>query len=165
MQREEGELQAEQPTVQANSDTPEHLKQEEQWEEEEEELQAVQLNEEANAGMPEHLREEAAQGEQQEGAELGGQQEEEEVELQAEQLNGQADAGTLEHLGQEAALREEREGQESYDDLDSALCACHAQADVQDGEVMRDSVAGGSSRTFLHDELLYKILLRLLRVG
>ena len=27
------------------------------------------------------------------------------------------------------------------------------------------SVAGGSSRTFLHDELLYKILLRLLRVG
>ena len=64
--------------------------------------------------------------------------EEEEVELQAEQLNGQADAGTLEHLGQEAALREEREGQESYDDLDSALCACHAQADVQDGEVMRE---------------------------
>ena len=28
-----------------------------------------------------------------------------------------------------------------------------------------NSVAGGSSRTFLHDELLYKILLRLLRVG
>ena len=27
------------------------------------------------------------------------------------------------------------------------------------------SVAGGSSRTFLHDELLYKILLRFLRVG
>ena len=27
------------------------------------------------------------------------------------------------------------------------------------------SVAGGLSRTFLHDELLYKILLRLLRVG
>ena len=30
---------------------------------------------------------------------------------------------------------------------------------------VRGSVAGGSSRTFLHDELLYKILLRLLRVG
>ena len=29
----------------------------------------------------------------------------------------------------------------------------------------RASVAGGSSRTFLHDELLYKILLRFLRVG
>ena len=27
------------------------------------------------------------------------------------------------------------------------------------------SVAGGLSRTFLHNELLYKILLRLLRVG
>ena len=27
------------------------------------------------------------------------------------------------------------------------------------------SVVGGSSRTFLHDELLYKILLRSLRVG
>ena len=31
--------------------------------------------------------------------------------------------------------------------------------------LLRSSVVGGLSWTFLHDELLYKILLRLLRVG
>ena len=61
MQKGGGELQAEQLTVQANAETPEHLKQEGQQGKEEEELQAVQPNGQANAGKTEHLKEEAAQ--------------------------------------------------------------------------------------------------------
>ena len=75
MQREEGELQAEQPTVQANAETAGHLKQEGQQEGEEGEegeLQAEQLNGQANAGTLEHLKQEAALREVREGQESYG---------------------------------------------------------------------------------------------
>ena len=75
MQREEAELQAEQPTEQANAGTPGHLKQEGQQEGEEGEegeLQAEQLNGQANAGTLEHLKQEAALREGREGQESYG---------------------------------------------------------------------------------------------
>ena len=72
MQREEGELQAEQPTVQANAETAGHLKQEGHQEGEEGELQAEQPNGQANADTPEHLKQEAALREVREGQESYG---------------------------------------------------------------------------------------------
>ena len=61
-----------------------------------------------------------------------------EGELQAVQLNGQANAGKPEHLKQEAAQREVREQQVSYDNLDCAMYACCAQADVRHGVEMEE---------------------------
>ena len=61
--------------------------------------------------------------------------------LQAEQPTVQANGGAPGCLKQEAALkslREVREVQESCADQDCALNACCAQADVPDGEAMRE---------------------------